>query len=84
MKSLEIVKLLLRHGASPDVQMTKYVTPLHLAAAGGWIEGIRTLAEAGVLLDSKDRLLLETPFHKAARNWESEACRVLIKYGSSP
>lgn len=81
MKRPDILKLLLRHGASPDVRMTEGITPLHLAAAGGWVEGIRILADANALLNAKDWLLLETPLHKAARNRESEACRVLLKYG---
>ncbi|KAJ5716718.1 hypothetical protein N7493_008629 [Penicillium malachiteum] len=83
-RSLEAVKLLLRHGATPDIRMTEDITPLHMAAAGGWIEVIRVLVEAGSSLNTKDLLLLETPLHKAARNRQSEACRVLIKYGSSP
>ncbi|KAJ5684595.1 uncharacterized protein N7477_000940 [Penicillium maclennaniae] len=83
-KNSEILKLLLRKRACPDIRMVEGITPLHLAAARGWIEGIRILAESNALIDSKDSLLLETPLHKAARNCNSEACRVLIQYGANP
>lgn len=83
-KNIEMVQLLLKNGANPEPLMLEDVTPLHLAAAGGWVLGIETLAKSGsISLDCRDSLLLETPLHKAARNRHVEAIDILCALGAA-
>lgn len=79
-----MVRLLLENGANPQPSMVEDVTPLHLAAAQGWILGIETLAKCkDIYLDPKDALLYETPLHKAARNRYIEATDKLSALGAN-
>ena len=39
---VELMKLLLAHGADPKINTLLGVTPLHVAAGVGWVEGIPT------------------------------------------
>ncbi|GAB1208351.1 hypothetical protein APSETT445_007099 [Aspergillus pseudonomiae] len=81
---IDMVELLLKSGANPQYLMIEDVTPLHLAAAGGWILGIEMLAKSwDVPLDPRDTLLLETPLHKAARNRHVEAIDRLSALGAN-
>lgn len=77
------MKALLNEGADPNMEgLWEKNTPLHLAAAGGWIEGVRLLLEFGAEIDPIDCFLFETPLHKAARNLEEEVCRLLCEFGA--
>jgi ankyrin repeat protein len=40
-----LVHILLKNRADPNVRTVEGVTPLHIAAADGWIEGIKELLE---------------------------------------
>ena len=53
-----LMKLLLQHGADPKIDTVLHVTPLHVAAGIGWVEGITyewseesTLQAVNLLLD---------------------------------
>lgn len=77
------MKILLQHGADPNGLMLEGITPLHLAAAGGWIPGIELLTEHNVFIDVRDALLQETPLHKAARNREQKSIEKLCELGAN-
>lgn len=62
--------------------MIEDVTPLHLAAAGGWVNGIELLLQYGGYVNARDALLHEFPLHKAARNCQREAIEKLCEAGA--
>ncbi|ODM14982.1 hypothetical protein SI65_09477 [Aspergillus cristatus] len=80
---LGILQLLLRWGADPNSLMLEDMTPLHLAAAGGWAPGISEIVDSGAFIDARDALLHETPLHKAARNRETKAIEELCRLGAN-
>lgn len=82
-RSPEIVQLLLKYGANPNAQMLEDITPLHLAAAGGWAIGLELLVSADAWIDARDALLHEVPLHKAARNCEVKAIEILRDFGAN-
>lgn len=82
-KNPTLLKLLLDKGDNPDIGMIENLTPLNLAAAAGWIEGIHILVASRASIDSKDSFLPETPLHKAARNCNFEAYHILIRNGAN-
>ncbi|KAE8321165.1 hypothetical protein BDV39DRAFT_210965 [Aspergillus sergii] len=78
-----MVELHLESGTDMQSLAVEGVTPMHLAAAGGWILGIEMLAKSwSVPLDPRDTRLLETPLHKAARNRHVEAIGGLSALGA--
>lgn len=77
------MQLLLQRGADPNGLMLEGVTPLHLAAAGGWVPGIELLMEHNVFIDARDTLLHESPLHKAARNCEQGSINRLCELGAN-
>jgi ankyrin repeat protein len=82
-RNLDIMKALLSHEADPNIEgMYEDNTPLHLAAAAGWLDGILLLLDSGASIDPTDAFLLETPLHKAARNLQAEACELLCARGA--
>lgn len=78
----DMMTLLLSHGADTENGMFENNTPLHLAAANGWLDGINLLLGSGASIDSVDAFLSETPLHKAARNLHSHACELLCLLGA--
>lgn len=79
-----MLQVLLEHGANPQALMLEEVTPLHLAAAGGWIPGIEVLVGTDdIFIDRRDTLLQETPLHKAARNRHVKAIDKLSALGAN-
>lgn len=81
-QSLEGVELLLRHRVDPNTPMIEDVTPLHQAAAGGWVAGIGILVQYGGYVNARDALLHESPLHKAARNCQRSAIEKLCEAGA--
>lgn len=82
-KRIKCMKILLQNGADPNSLMLEGVTPLHLAAAGGWIPGIELLMEQDVFIDARDALCLESALHKAVRNCQHSAIARLSELGAS-
>ncbi len=75
----DAVKLLIEHGADPNAQSKRGVTPLHLAADNAVLA--RLLIEHGArvdLLDEKGR----SPLHSAARVGNKEVVQLLISFGA--
>ncbi|KAK4700441.1 hypothetical protein P7C70_g5808, partial [Phenoliferia sp. Uapishka_3] len=79
--NLELAKLLLDAGASPNDQDAEGYTPLFLASTYGQLEMTRLLLRAGALVDSKNNIG-ETPLHGAAAFDEVEIMRLLLDYGA--
>jgi len=71
---LEIVDLLLRQGANPDVATCKGARPLHLAAFSGNLDVLRRLLQAKVNVNSDDRHG-QTPIFFAA---DADVCSTLF------
>lgn len=81
-RNIDIANRLLAEGADPNVPIVEDITLLHLAATAGWIEGINALLDRGALINPRDEFLRETPLHKAARNLEEVAIKVLCARGA--
>jgi len=67
---------------SPNVPIVEDITPLHLAATAGWIDGINALLDKAAFINPRDEFLRETPLHKAVRNLEKVAIKVLCARGT--
>lgn len=78
---LEVVELLLDHGAIVDVFDNQCMTPLHRAAASGHEDIVRFLLEKGANIDVVD-LNGCTPLYLAAKNSYFNVILVLIQYGA--
>jgi ankyrin repeat protein/UDP-2,3-diacylglucosamine pyrophosphatase LpxH len=57
------------------------ITPLHLAASGGFIPGIEFLSAHGATIDARD-IYANTPLHMAACNGKAEPIALLKKLGA--
>lgn len=77
-----MTSLLLINGADPNSLMLEDIAPLHLAAAGGWIDGLNLLLDWGASINAQDARLHETPLHKAARNLEMATIKRLCARGA--
>jgi ankyrin repeat protein len=91
---VEMMKLLLAHGADPKIASAHDVTPLAMAAGIGWVEGvtfewspeqnleaIRICLDAGIdpnIHDDEGRVAL----HGAAHKGNIEALRLLVERGA--
>jgi ankyrin repeat protein len=78
--SLEIVKLLLDHGADPNLSLRPWpweTMPLLFAVRGGHLEIVRLLLENGVKIDTKDSWGV-TPLMAAAQNGDREILELLL------
>lgn len=78
-----MVQLLLRAGASHDVQTLHEETPLTLAAREGSIEACSLLLAAGANIEIAD-YLDRTPRQLAAQNGHTEIVQLLQIYSSNP
>ena len=78
-----IVKILLEHGAEPNIQNYIGWTPLHLAAANGYFVIVKILLEHGAEPNIQDNDG-STPLHKAVANCRVGVARVLLEHGADP
>lgn len=83
LKSLEMTTMLLEGGADSNILMVGNISPLHLAAAGGWTQGIDLLLSFGADINAADMFTQETPLHKAARNIRKAAIDKLREQGAN-
>lgn len=69
--------------ANPNSLITRRHHTLHLAAAGGWVDGLDLLLDRGASINAQDARLRETPLHKAARNLEMATIKILCARGTN-
>ncbi len=77
---LEVVRLLLDHGAIAGDGDCLGTTPLIIASAGGRIEAVKLLIKKGAGVNGTNKLT--TPLHSAARRGYPGIVRLLIKNGA--
>ncbi|KAJ4299476.1 hypothetical protein N0V90_004721 [Kalmusia sp. IMI 367209] len=84
--STECVRLLLKHGAKPNVQNYWDWTPLHDAAVRGHSDIVKMLLEAGA--ETETRMSKgegsNTALHKAVQDGHTEVVRLLLAHGAKP
>ncbi|KAH9069639.1 hypothetical protein EDB83DRAFT_2582967 [Lactarius deliciosus] len=78
----DVAQWLLDIGADANAQKNDHTTPLHLAAANGHLEVVRTLLEHGVDLSVATTADNRTPLHEASRGGHVDIVRLLIKNGA--
>jgi ankyrin repeat protein len=91
---IELMKLLLEHGADPKINTVLNVSPLHVAAGIGWVEGITyewspkaTLEAVKLLIDLGLDVNLQadtgrTALHGAAHKGRADVIQVLADHGA--
>ena len=81
---VELVKLLIRHGADPDAASSESgSTALHLAAQLDQAESVDVLLESGADINMKDKLEM-TPLIKATYSCKTGIIALLLKRGADP
>jgi len=92
--NLEIVRMLLKNGANPNVKCSKYggydqLTPLHLAAQNGDKEIVQALVSAGADANASARIISGgklytgwSPLHFASQNGHTETIALLVEKGA--
>ena len=91
---VELMKLLLAHGADPKINTLLGVTPLHVAAGIGWVEGITYEWSPKATLDAVKMLVDlgldvnaqadtgRTALHGAAHKGRADVIQVLADHGA--
>ena len=82
-KIVDIVRLLLEHGADTNIRNCNHTTALHQASSRGWPEVTRLLLSYGAKVDEKDEES-KTPFQLAASKGYHEVTKLLLEYGAMP
>ncbi|XP_076060557.1 uncharacterized protein LOC143036750 [Oratosquilla oratoria] len=82
-RSLTCVKLLLSHGADPEVANRRGYTPLMAAALIGEVETVRALLTHGAKTEARDARG-ETALMKATQADCRDVVRVLLSHGADP
>ncbi len=77
------LRLLLEHGATVDSFGHEGETPLHMAAMGGFTEGVRLLLKAGADPNLREGPMGETALHHAAGNLSAGCVRLLMAAGAN-
>ena len=80
--SVEILRMLLEHGANVGAEDGKGKTPLHFVPDFGSTEIVRVLLEHGANVGAEDNEG-RTPLHVAARHGSIEVLRVLLEHGAN-
>ena len=80
---LEVVEILLNHGANREHRNVSDYTPLSLAASGGYVNIIELLLQHGAEINSRTGSKLGiSPLMLAAMNGHTSAVRLLLNQGS--
>ena len=80
---VDVVRLLLEHGADPNVCTNHHTTTLHEASSRGLVEAARLLLIHGAKVDEKDGSG-RTPLQVAGLKRRDEMTKVLVEYGAVP
>ena len=81
---LRLARVLLQHGADPNLQtLDQGLTPLHLAARGAHSDLLADLAHHGAKLDLTDALG-NTALHICCASGQGEAAGLLLRLGAVP
>ena len=80
---MDMVQLLLEHGADPNICTNDHTTPLHAASSLGLLEAARLLLSHGANIDEKDGEG-RTPFQLAASKGHDELTKLLTEHGAVP
>ena len=78
---IDLVRLLLKRGADPNIPDYRHSSPLHRASSGGWIEIVRLLLSYGAKVEVKDKEG-KTPFQMAASMGRLEVMKFLSEHGA--
>lgn len=78
----EITRVLLQHGADPDVQRNEHISPV--LGASGNVECMKLMLEAGASVNRASDHNGETALHDYAGSSDAEAVRLLLDYGANP
>ena len=78
----QLVQLLLEFGAERDQISQGGKAAIHAAAAGGWLEVVRILLQAGTSANTLSEVTRETPLHFAAGNGHLEVVQLLLTFGA--
>jgi len=89
------MKLLLKHGADPNISTDHKVTPLMVASGIGWVEGVtyewspqqtletvKFLLELGADFDAQDTMDGRTALMGAAHKGRNDVIELLVKRGA--
>ena len=77
---MDILRLLLEHGADPNIPADDHTTPLHEASSRGLVEAARLLHSHGAKVDEKDGRIM-TPYQWAESD---EMKQLLLEHGAVP
>jgi hypothetical protein len=79
----DMVRLLLKAGASPDSRCASQTTPFYKAASNGFVSILRMLQDAGSDVDARtwDDW---TPLHAAVEQDHGEVVKLLVQWGADP
>jgi ankyrin repeat protein len=82
-RAVDVVRLLLEHGADPNVGARGNPTLLHQASSHGWLEVARLLHKYGAKVDEKDEEG-KTPFQIASEKGYDEIAKLLSEHADVP
>lgn len=92
---LELMKLLLKHGADPEIPTDHMVTPLMVASGIGWVEGVtyewspqqtletvKFLLELGAKVNAQETMDGRSALMGAAHKGRNDVIELLVKHGA--
>ena len=82
-REVDIVRLLLDHGADPNIPDNSHSTPLHHASSSGLLDVARLLLSYGANIDEKDKEG-KTPLQVASEDGHHEMTKLLLEHGAEP
>jgi ankyrin repeat protein len=80
---MDVAQWLLNIGADANAQEDDHTTPLHLAAANGHLELVRTLLGHTVDVNAATTGFINTPLNGASRGGHVDVVRLLIQNGAN-